>query len=183
MAKVKEIWKDVIGYEGLYRVSNHGNIIARKKRIWNAHRGIYLTLKEKLMRPTVCWNGRNYYFKTVKFRKNGEYRLFVVSRLIATMFCKNKFNKPEVNHKDANPLNNYYKNLEWCTRQENINHSVKNNLVWRGSRLSSAKLKESQIPKIRELANHKSQHKIAKIYGVSQSVIMKILQNKTWTHC
>ena len=96
---MNEIWKDVKGYEGLYQVSNLGNIKSFHKRSY----GNLLKLPIK-----------KGYFQ-VGLRKNGIRKYYQVHRLVAEAFIENKQNLPQVNHKDENKLNNDVNNLEWCT--------------------------------------------------------------------
>ena len=101
-----EIWKDVKGYEGLYKVSNHGEVWSERKQ--------GLLKKGK--------SGREYY--RVVLTKNKEKKYFDVHRLVATHFVDNPFEKPCVNHIDENKTNNHVSNLEWCTHKENSNHGT-----------------------------------------------------------
>ena len=108
----KEIWKDVIGYEGLYQVSNHGRIKSLKFN------------KERILKPGL--NNTGYFI--VNLFINNKSKIYKIHRLIAIHFVPNPVNKPQVNHKDGNKLNNHVDNLEWCTRSENMKHAWKNGL-------------------------------------------------------
>lgn len=109
----KEIWKDVIGYEDLYQVSNHGNV-----------KSFHKYLKGKLLKPGI--DGSGYYH--VIFCKNKKRKILKVHRLIAIHFVPNPDNKLEINHIDGDKSNNHVNNLEWCTRSENMKHAYNNGL-------------------------------------------------------
>lgn len=102
---MKEIWKDIQGYEGLYQVSNLGRV-----------RGIK---RNSILKP---WTVRGGYL-SVNLCKNNLVKKRVVHRLVAEAFIDNPENKPEINHISGNKLDNSISNLEWCTREENIQHS------------------------------------------------------------
>lgn len=101
-----EVWKDVKGYEGLYKVSNHGKVRSVRKQI---------LLKE-------AKGGREYY--RVVLTKNKQKKYFDVHRLVAINFIDNPFKKNCVNHIDENKTNNHHSNLEWVTHKENVNHGT-----------------------------------------------------------
>ena len=114
----KEIWKDISGYEGLYQVSNKGNV--RSLMFRNN-----ITSKKRKKPLLLKFSKRSGYY-TVNLRKNSERKSFQVHRLVAEAFLNKEKNKNIVNHKDFNRLNNKVENLEWCTQKENVNHSVCN---------------------------------------------------------
>lgn len=116
---MKEIWKDVKGYEGLYKVSNLGNI----KRILFINNKV-IKKQDKLLKPQI--NKRNRIYITLY--KEGKKKNCIVHRLIAEAFIPNPNNYPEVNHIDGNSLNNNVNNLEWCTKKYNCKHAYDNNL-------------------------------------------------------
>jgi hypothetical protein len=112
-----EIWKDVKGYEGLYQVSNLGNIKSIDRVV---PRGVHnIRIKGTLRKSKI--NNRGYLSLTLC--KNGKYKHFVLHRLVLESFKDNLLNKEFVNHKDGDKLNNNINNLEWCTCSENNKHA------------------------------------------------------------
>ena len=112
-----EEWRSVLGYEGLYEVSNFGRIkmTGRKKR----HRtGVFSYIQPKILNQfEVCG------YSKVKLRdKNGKAKMVSVHRIVALAFLSNPDNLPQVNHKDENKLNNNIENLEFCNAQYNSNY-------------------------------------------------------------
>lgn len=102
---MQEIWKDVNGYEGLYQVSNLGNI--KSFKLSTKHH----KLKEHLLKPLTRPNG---YLSVTLYKENGERHAFLIHRLVAEAFISNPNNLPFINHKDECKSNNNVENLEWC---------------------------------------------------------------------
>lgn len=122
---MSEIWKDVLGYEGIYEVSNLGRIRTHKNKTTytNLHKKRYWKqriLKEKSPKSRDV---------RVSLWKNGKSKDFLVHRLVAEAFIPNDDNKPCINHIDGNPKNNNVQNLEWNTYKENQNHAFEQDLV------------------------------------------------------
>lgn len=121
----KEIWKDIPAYEGLYQVSNFGNIKALAKRYQCGIEGTPTREKsEHILRAAKSRDG----YLCVVLCKNGTRKTSSIHRLVALSFCDNPQNEKEVNHKDGDKQNNYYLNLEWVSRSKNIIHAFENNL-------------------------------------------------------
>lgn len=111
----KEIWKDVVGYEGLYQVSNLGRVKSC----------VHFTHKKDIILKENIKNGGYVY---VNLYKNHKGTKFYVHRLVANAFLTQYNDRQYVNHIDCNKRNNNVENLEYCTQKENIDHSWKNNL-------------------------------------------------------
>lgn len=109
----KEIWKDIIGYEGLYQVSNLGRV----KSLGNGK-----SKKEKILKQGT--NSCGYY--QIKLYQNGKYKTYKIHRLVAQTFLDNPNNYYSVNHRDENKQNNCIENLEWCTQEYNVNYGTRN---------------------------------------------------------
>lgn len=111
---MKEIWKDVKGYEGLYQVSSLGRV--KSFRQWaRAHKP-----QEYILKPSLITSG----YHVVTLYKNSKREKFQVHRLVANTFIPNPEKLPCVNHKDENKLNNAADNLEWCTYTYNNNYGT-----------------------------------------------------------
>lgn len=115
---MKEIWKDIKNYEGLYQVSNLGKVRSLYK--WDINKKQYIK-ENKILKL----NTRNNYY-IVQLTKNKKRKSKQVHRLVAEAFILNPKNKPFINHIDFNTKNNNINNLEWCTQKENVNHSICN---------------------------------------------------------
>ena len=105
------MWKDIYGYEGLYQVSDTGEVM-------NVMTGkILKAYKEK-----------SGYLRVGLYKDENE-KSFRVHRLVAEAFIPNPFNLPEVNHKSENKQDNRVENLEYCDRKYNINYGTRNDKV------------------------------------------------------
>lgn len=115
---MKEVWKDVVGYEGYYEVSNLGRVRSLGHDAW--HKG-------KILKPSFDGK-RNYLF--VGLHKNGKATQRNVHRLVAETFIQNPDNLPCVNHINEVKADNRAINLEWCTVEYNSNYgNAKKNMI------------------------------------------------------
>lgn len=113
----KEIWKDIVDYEGLYQVSNLGRIKTLSKNKVTPDGRVGKT-KEKIMQI----NHNNWGYCTIALSKKGKKKRFRIHRLVAEAFIDNPNNYKEINHIDCNKDNNKVENLEWCTRSYNVKY-------------------------------------------------------------
>ena len=119
MIKIEEIWKDIKNFEGVYMVSNLGNVKSLDR---NTKKGF---IKGKNLSLFKNDNG----YVRVSLQVNNKSKSFTVHRLVAEAFIENPLNKPQVNHIDGDKKNNYVNNLEWATRFENMKHAYDNRLL------------------------------------------------------
>lgn len=110
-----EIWKDIKGYEGLYQVSNMGQVKSLPR--YTTKGKILVSVKDKDGYLRVCLS------------KDNRHKSYYVHRLVAEAFIPNPDNLPEINHKDCNPGNDKIENLEYCDRSYNVNYSNRNKIV------------------------------------------------------
>lgn len=112
---MKEIWKDVVGYEGLYQVSNTGKVksLDRYEKCGNFKR----FRKGKIMKLSIDIYG----YTKIQLCKKGKSKWFQIHRLVAEAFTQNPNNYPCVNHKNEIKDDNRVENLEWCTVKYNNN--------------------------------------------------------------
>lgn len=118
-----ELWKDIKDFEGLYQISNLGNIksLPKKHNLKNGHSYIQ---KEQILKP---FNNKGYL--QIALVKNGKHYKRQVHNLVATAFIENPNNYIEINHKDENKLNNCVDNLEWCSHIYNSNYGNRNKKI------------------------------------------------------
>jgi hypothetical protein len=172
---LKEIWKDISDYHGIYQVSSCGQIRSLD------HFDKYGRLKKGRILKQTKDKGD---YLVVNLYRNGKLTKGKVHRLVALTFIPNPNNLPEVNHKDGNKSNNYLSNLEWCTSKENSDHKInvlgKHN---RGKRPGKVEYTEKEVREIKVLLKEGflSQRDIAKLYGISKSTINNINTGKMWS--
>jgi hypothetical protein len=118
----EEIWKDVVGFEGLYEVSNLGRIKSKERIDEYISNGelMHRRRREVILFPKKLKTG----YLQVTLYKNGKYICSRIHRLVAEAFLPNPNNFPVVNHKDEIKTNNFVNNLEWCTIEYNNNYGT-----------------------------------------------------------
>lgn len=175
---MKEQWKYIPGYEG-YQASNLGEIRSIDRNIAYPNGGVRF-LHGCLRKPHISHNG---YYR-LKLCISGDSGMHVVHRLVAQTFIPNPLNKPQINHKDGNKLNNCVDNLEWCTAKENNTHAIDTglkNIV--GSRHPQSIINEETAKIIKKLiAAEESLISISKNLSVSYNIVKDISRKKTWRH-
>lgn len=174
-----ERWKPIPGYEDCYSVSDQGRC-AR-----TATYGVNPKPKWKLVAIRIKRGG----YATFHLCKDGERKDPLAHRLIWVAFNGAIPDGLEINHKNSIRSDNRLANLELMSRSENcaygfrMNNRPPPNNPSPGSKNGSAKLSEADIPKIRAMAlTGKYQYEIAKIFGVSQPLIGKIVRRMLWAH-
>lgn len=119
------IWKDVVGYEGLYEVSNTGSVRTHSNKTTYTKRHGVRHWKQRVLKDKTP-NGRDV---RVSLWKDGKHKDYLVHRLVAEAFIPRVESKNFINHIDGNPRNNNVSNLEWCDHTENNNHAFDNDLI------------------------------------------------------
>lgn len=140
-----------------YIITKEGNVINKRKG--------------NVLKPQL--NGKGYLRVWI-----GK-KLVFVHRLVAEQYVPNPENKPQVNHKDGNKLNNHYSNLEWVTNKENRKHAINNDLHLCGSKCSWSKLKEEDVIFILNDNKHTNKE-LAEKFNVSYTTITGIKNGYTW---
>ncbi|TDM39854.1 HNH endonuclease [Macrococcoides goetzii] len=120
-----EIWKDVVGYEGIYEVSDHGRVRTKEGKTTHSVRHGMRVWKSRVLKEKNP-NGRDV---RVSLWKNKKDTSHLVHRLVAYAFIPEIPGKTCINHIDGNPRNNHVSNLEWCNHQENNEHAFINGLM------------------------------------------------------
>lgn len=175
---MKEIWKDIENYKGLYQISNLGRVKSLARLKIGSHNTNYVA-KEIIRKMSLDKDGYN----LITLTKNKIQKSYRVHVLIGQHFVSNPNNLPQINHLDGVKTNNHYKNLEWCTAQHNITHAIESGLRNNGGEnCHLSKLNEDEIIKIRELKGEYSSRIIGGMFGVSGSAIRSILNKKTWKY-
>jgi len=173
----EEIWKEVVGYESYYLVSNLGRVRSLDRYCPNRTGSGKQT--GRILKQTKCVKG----YLRVAFSLNKIKKQVSVHRLVAKAFIENPENKEQVNHKNCIKDDNNVNNLEWCTNIENVKHAYDNNLIRLnyGEKHHNSKLKNHQVLSIRErISNGESRLAIAKEHNMSLVAICNIYNLKTY---
>ena len=158
-----EQWKNVVGFEGIYEVSNHGNIRSVKTN--------------QIKKPTINKKDNRPF---LNLWKNNKQKIMRPHRMVLEAFvglCPEGF---ECCHNDGNAFNNHVSNLRWDTHTNNIHDRIKHGTSNRGERCGTAKLTLEQVNAIRQ--DTRLQRLIAADYGIAESMISRIKNGKRWQH-
>lgn len=180
-----EIWKDVVGYEGLYKVSNLGRVFSLKRKVLNKR-----NIKPRMLK---LHRTNKYCFVSLCKDRKRRLRCEKVHRLVAMAFIQNPNNKPCVNHINNNGFDNRVENLEWVTNYENIQHAKKLGIYkdkcFKGEDCHNAIKTEEIIHNIRndydsEPKPHPKgfQRRLAEKYNTGYKQIWKIVHRHIWKH-
>ena len=187
MAEEQEIWKDVVGYEGLYQVSNLGRVKSYDKVVpqyFKDGRGkVDMHRKGKIMKISV-YKREGYCY--ISLSKNGVKKKHKIHRLVALAFILNPNPKEfdMINHIDGNVGNNKVSNLEWINNRGNQIHAIEiglNKFVGINSHWS--KLTEEQVKFIRDNYKPRGEYNcctMAKMFSVTPNVIHNIITKKSY---
>lgn len=121
----EEVWKDVEGYEGLYKVSSLGRVYSVPRKFTRGNQKV--AHYGKVIDLDSSYEDKDGYFRIVLVKDTKTWDVYV-HRLVALNFIPNPDNLPQVNHRDGNKKNNKVSNLEWCTNTENTQHSYRTGL-------------------------------------------------------
>ena len=183
----KILWKDVLGYEGIYQVSNDGRVrsLDRVKKIKSRNQhGEYLAsrqLRGVELKHQIDVDG---YYRVLLFDNAGKKRFRPIHRLVAEAFVSGDTSLV-VDHVDGNKTNNHYSNLEFVTVKENTNRAENLGLrTSKGSGNNRALLVEADVSAIRKLkAKGKHLDEVSKLYPqVSIHTFRQIWYYQTWKH-
>jgi hypothetical protein len=174
---MNEIWRPVVGFEGVYEVSDHGRV----KRIMGgrgAVTGKILSLN-RLNKKGYATVWLHKFINGVQVKK-----FMTTHHVVAAAFLPPQPTPDhQVNHKDGVKTNNCADNLEWVTNQENMDHSWRMGLrSYIGENNHTAKLTEDDVKRIIELKGIVKQREIAQEYGVAIGAIKAIHEGVTWKH-
>ncbi len=160
-----EVLFDIVGYEGLYSISQDGNVYSWKTK--------------KYLKPQLQRNG----YLTVQLYLEKKSRVLPIHRLVAQTFLSNPLNLRTVNHKDFDKSNNNVSNLEWMSHQENSLHSSMRG-IYNGENNGNSKLTKQQVIEIRQKYKFRkyTYEDLSKEYGVLKTYIGRIINRVVWNH-
>jgi|ERR1035437_1001116 hypothetical protein len=174
-SKASEVWRDIPGYIGYYQASSLGRIRSVDRIIYTRN-GQKRSHKGKVLSQGTSVKTRAGNYKMVVLN-NGTTKVFHSHRIIAKTFLGNHpIGRSEVNHKNSKPGDNRPKNLEWCSKLENIAHQI-NNKVKRNSKIMT---KQTAVLIKHALFCNYTTKSIAKKFNVSERSVRRIANFKTW---
>lgn len=162
---LREVWLPVRGYEGVYEVSNLGNV----RRISTGRNLVPAAGPTGYLRVSLS---------------NGSARNYYVHRIVLEAFCgPQPFEGAQTAHNDGNTQNNRLANLRWASPKENQADVERHGRRCRGSRVFGAKLSEDRVRGIRRrIESGERNPDIARAFNVSVSTIHLIRHNRIWSH-
>lgn len=160
-----EVWRNVVGYDGEYMVSNYGRVKGLERLIKGGNGG-FQKLRLRIMSQGI--NGTGYCALRRVFTFNGKCTN-LVHRIVALSFIGTNELCLEINHKNGIKTDNRVENLEWCTRSENLKHACGVLGLNSGTKHFRSKLSEKDVKDI--FYSTQTQRQIASQYGITHSVV------------
>lgn len=159
-----ETWKDIKGFEGLYQISNHGNVRS-------FHRGCNLLTPKK----------NNCGYLWVELADKGRIKRLLIHRLVALHFIENPLQYPIINHKDECPMNNHVNNLEWCSHSYNTTYSLKRSgrRNYEGSYKKNKYGKRKRKHDIRKIVQYDNDLNVIKVWNSFVDIKYTLLVNES----
>lgn len=175
-----DIWEWVKGFEGVYKISNWGNVKSANRNIKHYRGGLSFRAGQVL-----SINLDKYGYPKVTLQKAGRRKYFTVHRLVATAFIPNPDNLPQINHKDGDKTNNFVDNLEWCTDEDNKKHAHTTGLIDysknSGENCYTTNLTNKIVLEIRNKMDSGVRNKdIEKEYNLGRSTVSRIKTRKSF---
>ncbi len=171
-----EEWRDIPGYEGFYAVSTFGRV-KRLARQRIGTRNNLVIIKERIKEPYPQEDG----YLQIGLSKNGKKTSFLLHRLVGITFIPGDHSL-EINHKDFERTNCRVGNLEWETRQGNVDYSHKNGRFLFKEARGITKLSTSDVIEIRTIGRLVSRKILSERYGVTTTNIGAIQRGLLWRH-
>lgn len=168
---MKEIWKPIKGYEGLYEVSNKGRVKTLDK-FFDWVDDIKIFHKGRIIKKCNDSDG----YEIIGLTKNKIRKTAKVHRLVAQAFISNSKKKPHINHVDNNRKNNNVSNLEWVTPSENSAH-MKNQKRARNQHFGkiNTKMRADIRTYYYKICN---KAEVARVFKISEGAVRLILKEK-----
>lgn len=167
---MSEQWRSVLGYEGLYEVSNLGHVVSVKFN------------KRKRLNPKPTSRG----YKRITLRKDRKRKGVFVHEMVLEAFVSQRPDGLVANHKNGDKSDNRVQNLEWITQKQNVHHAIRkgNFFTPRGEQCGPSKLTEKQVLKIRSLfaTGNFTKTALAARFDVTDVLVGKIVRHEIWRH-
>lgn len=163
-----ERWLPVVGYEGIYDVSDHGRV----RRI--------LAGQGAIAGKILKWRPDTKGYPQVHLCRDGRSRNSPIHRLVAAAFIGPCPSRKEINHSDGIKANNAVENLKYVTHVQNSQHASKMGLLIRGEKVHCAKLTEEDVHSVRRVLGIETEASIAKRMGVGKTCINSIATGHSW---
>jgi len=183
MSKIlHEEWRPVVGYEGLYEVSNKGKVQSLTRLV--EQKGRYpKIMKGRILKPHFRNKNYSNTYLAVRLSKNSRTTSFNIHTLVAEAFIGPRPEELQVCHGALGKYENSIDNLSYGTARKNAEDRDRDGTTARGSKNPKAKLTEEEVFKIKqELKQNKSITDLSKKYSVNKCTISDIKNNKTWKH-
>lgn len=170
---MEEVWKTIKGYEGLYEVSNKGQVKSLKRVVCAKNSTKPYVIDQKILKQAPNNQG----YQTVCLSKNGKSKTFKVHALVALAFLGKRPDKQEIRHGKKGKLNNSVSNLSYGTHEDNEKDKIRD-------KTSNHKLSTEKILEIRQIYRNNQLNiaQLSVLYSVDTKCIYKIVKNISYKH-